>query len=470
MKHQHQKPTILIVDDDDRILYAFNSMFSRQGFRTVEARDGVEALEKVAGEHPSVVIMDITMPKLDGLTALRKIKARNRSIPVIIITGFGTMDTAIKATQLGAFEYITKPIDVDRIRDITLRALASTSERLAQPSERALLDANVVEPYEIVGTTGKMQEVYKFIGAVSVTPNHTTVLIVGETGTGKELVARAIHQHGANSGGPFVPINCIVLPESLLESELFGHEKGAFTGAFARKLGKFEIAHHGTIFLDEIGNLSPSLQQKLLRVLQEREFERVGGMETIRVSARFIAATNRDLQAEVKKGNFREDLFFRLNVATIHLPPLRDHTEDIPLLAEYFLVKYNTELKKSIREFSEDAISALKTYSYPGNVRELENLVERAVMLTRTELITRDVLPETLLASSEQDLKRPLNSPTFRKSRAYIIDQFEQQFLQELLILHRGNVTAAARASKMTRQNLQRLMAKHGIRANRFRT
>ncbi len=469
MKRGNKTTKILIVDDDDRILYAFKTMFSREGFRTVAARDGVEALKKVASEHPSVVIMDITMPKVDGLTALQKIKAQDRNIPVIIITGFGTMETAIKAMQLGAFDYVTKPVDVERLRDVTDRAIANTSMAYAQPAQRIPLKVDMVERYDIVGTSEKIQEVYKLIGAVSTTPNHTTVLIAGETGTGKELVARAIHEHGPNSKDPFVAINCTVLPEALLESELFGHEKGSFTGAIARKLGKFEIAHHGTIFLDEIGNLSASLQQKLLRVLQEREFERVGGTETLHVAARFIAVTNRDLQEEVKKGNFREDLFFRLNVATIHIPPLRDRPEDIPQLAEYFLTKYDAELKRSIRGFSEDVLSALKAYAYPGNVRELENLVERAVMLTRGELITRDVLPETLLASDQEDPKLPTTGTTFRKSRAYIIARFEKQFLQEQLTRHRGNVTAAAKASKMTRQNLQRLMAKHSIRADRFR-
>ncbi len=469
MKRQNRKSTILIVDDDDRILYAFNSMFSRQGFRTVEARDGLEALEKVAAEEPSAVIMDITMPKLDGLTALRKIKARDPNIPVIIITGFGTMETAIKATQLGAFEYVTKPIDVDRMRDVTLRALASVSEETAGTPDPAATTPEVGERDEIVGKSKIMQEVYKFIGAVSTTPPHTTVLIVGETGTGKELVARAIHRHGPKSEEPFVPINCTVLPDSLLESELFGHEKGAFTGAIARKPGKFEFAHGGTIFLDEIGNLSPSLQQKLLRVLQEREFERVGGTEILRVNARFIAATNRDLQAEVKKGNFREDLYFRLNVATILLPPLREHAEDIPLLAHQLLARYNGDLKKSVRGFTEEVLRALKAYSFPGNVRELENLIERAVMLTRGDLITLDVLPDTLLVSRSERPKQLVSCAAFRRSGAAVLAQFGQHFLHDQLTRYRGNVSAAAKASKMTRQNFQRLMAKHCIRADRFR-
>jgi len=349
MNHKDRKPTILVVDDDDRVLYAFKTMFSREGYRAVTASDGAKALMKFDSERPSAVIMDITMPKIDGLTALEKIKEKDRGVPVILITGFGTMETAIQAMQRGAFEYITKPIDIQKVREVLSRALASRSAGLGRESERTGFNADVVARYEIVGTSEKMQELYKFIGSVSVTPNHTTVLISGETGTGKELIARAIHLHGPNPKEPFVPINCTVLPESLLESELFGHERGAFTGAIARKTGKFELAHNGTIFLDEVGNLSALLQQKLLRVLQEREFERVGGTETLHVTARFIAATNRDLQSEVKKGNFREDLFFRLNVATHHLPALRERPEDIPLLADYFLAKYNSELKKSIR-------------------------------------------------------------------------------------------------------------------------
>jgi DNA-binding NtrC family response regulator len=314
-----------------------------------------------------------------------------------------------------------------------------------------------------------MQEVYKLIGSISTTPNHTSVMILGESGTGKELVARTIHKSSVNADQPFVPINCTALPEALLESELFGHEKGAFTGAVDRKLGKFEIARGGTIFLDEIGNLSPQLQQKLLRVLQEREFDRLGGNSSLHVDARFIAATNRDIAADVKKGNFREDLFFRLNVVTVSLPPLRDRREDIPLLANYFSKKYNDQMKKYIKGFSNEAMAFLRAHPYHGNVRELENLIERAVMLTKGEVILPDSLTDTLPSPSYQGVSLPITSQTFSKSRRDILTTFERQFILGRLNTYHGNVTAAAKASKMTRQNFQRLMTKHRINAKKFR-
>lgn len=460
---------ILIVDDDDKIVFAFREVFKKEGYKSIVAKNGEEALEKVSVMLPAVVFMDITMPKLDGLDALRRIKEQNPFMPVIIITGYGTMQTAIKAMQLGAFEYLTKPLDVDKIREVTRRALASTQSPMVAAEQRASFKADIVHRYELVGNSTAMQEIYKLIGSISTTPNHTSVLIIGESGTGKELVARAIHSNGANANEPFVGINCTVLPETLLESELFGHEKGAFTGAGERKLGKFEIARGGTIFLDEIGNLSPNLQQKLLRVLQEREFERVGGNEQIHVEGRFIAATNQDIEREVKKGNFREDLFYRLNVVAIHVPPLRERKEDLPLLANYFLSRYNDQLKKLVKGFSDEAMALLQAYAYPGNVRELENLIERAVMLTRGEVILPDAFSEMIVSDSDKAVSLPIISPAFSRSRDHVVIMFEKQFVIEQLRRHRGNVTAAAKTSKMTRQNFQRLMNKHKLRAEPFR-
>jgi len=460
---------ILIVDDDEKIVFAFREVLKKEKYKSIVARNGEEALEKVSAMSPDVVFMDITMPKLDGLDALGRIKEQNPFIPVIIITGYGTMQTAIKAMQLGAFEYLTKPLDVDKIREVTRRALASIRSPMAAAEQHASFKADIIQRYELVGNSVAMQEIYKLIGSVSTTPNHTSVLIIGESGTGKELVARAIHSNSANANEPFVGINCTVLPETLLESELFGYEKGAFTGAGERKLGKFEIARGGTIFLDEIGNLSPNLQQKLLRVLQEREFERVGGNDPIHIEGRFIAATNQDIEREVKKGNFREDLFYRLNVVAIRVPPLRERREDISLLANYFLSKYNDQLKKSVKGFTDDAMALLQAYAYPGNVRELENLTERAVMLTRGEVILPDALGEITASDSDKAVSLPVVSPAFSKSRDHVINMFEKQFLVEQLRRHRGNVTAAAKTSKMTRQNFQRLMNKHKLRAEPFR-
>lgn len=460
---------VLVVDDDERILFAFREVLKKDGHKCIVARNGEEALDQLSKKSPDLVFMDITMPKLDGLEALKQIKQHESLLPVIIITGYGTMQTAIRAVQNGAFDYLTKPLDVEKIREVTKRAISSAKTRAAGLEEADTFKADVVDRYELVGKSSKMQEVYKLIGSISTTPNHTSVLITGESGTGKELVARAIHANSANAKEPFVGINCTTLPESLLESELFGYEKGAFTGAADRKLGKFEIAGKGTIFLDEIVNLSPNLQQKLLRVLQEREFERLGGNTAIHAEGRFIAATNRDIDHEVKKGNFREDLFYRLNVVMTHIPPLRERKEDIPLLANYFLLKYSDHLKKSVKGFSDEAMSLLQSYSYPGNVRELENLIERAVMLTKGDVILPETIENKLKPSVKGSDTLPIISQVFSKSREHILKMFEERFLVDLLSKHRGNVTAAAKASKMTRQNFQRLMKKYNIKAERFR-
>lgn len=460
---------VLVVDDDEKILFAFREMFRKDGYDTIVARDGVEALEKVEASHPAAVIMDITMPKLDGLHALQAIRDRDSSTPVILVTGFGTMQTAIKAMQLGAFEYLTKPLDVATVREVVRRALSSSNPGETSPRNQVSFNTQTVSRYEFVGRSPQMQAVYKLIGSISTTPNHTSVLILGESGTGKELVARAIHANSPTAQEPFIAINCTALPDTLLESELFGYEKGAFTGAGERKLGKFEVAGRGTIFLDEIGTLTPQLQQKLLRVLQEREFERLGGNETRRVEARFIAATNQDLAGAVRQKSFREDLFFRLNVATIRLSPLRERGDDIPLLARHFLTKYNEQLNKRIRAFSDESMHVLRSYSYPGNVRELENVIERGVMLTQGEVMLPDALGELQAQPLPHAIALPLVSPVFSKARLHVIGLFEKQFLSYQLSVFHGNVTAAAKASKMTRQNFQRLMKKYGVESSAFK-
>ncbi len=467
MKSSRKK--ILIVDEDERIVFALREVLRKDGYDCVVAGDGEEAVEKSGAAALSAVIMDITMPKLDGLEALRRIKSRTAGLPVILVTGFGTMQTAIRAMQLGAFEYLTKPLDVSAVRDVLRRAVAGSGQDGVPAAEPVSFQSNMIRRYDIVGTAPQMQEVYKLIGSVSTTPPHTSVLILGESGTGKELVARAVHANSENAGDPFVAINCTALPESLLESELFGHEKGAFTGAGDRKIGKFEAARRGTIFLDEIGTLTPPLQQKLLRVLQEREFERVGGIESHPVEARFIAATNLDLASEVQRKKFREDLFFRLNVIAIHLPPLRERAGDIPLLASHFLAKYNEQLKKTIRGYSGEALQVLCAYAYPGNVRELENAVERAVMLTKGEIIQADMFRDLQDLHATPEIPLPIASPVFSISRQHLLILFERQFLTHALRAYRGSVTAAAKASKMTRQNFQRLMKKHGLVSSNFK-
>lgn len=463
------KGKILVVDDDPKIVFAFLEVLKKDGYAAITASDGEEALRTASLGNIDLIFMDISLPKIDGLEVLKKFKEQGITIPTIIITGYGIMQNAIKAMQLGAFDYLTKPLDINKIRELTKKALAKSIPSDTGESSSSF-NADVVDRYEIIGRCAQMQEIYKLIGMVSTTPNTVSVLITGESGTGKELVARAIHGSTSGTGHPFIGINCSAVPDNLLESELFGFEKGAFTGAAERKLGKFELAQNGTIFLDEIGNLLPNLQQKLLRVLQEREFERVGGDVPIKVQARFIAATNKDIELEIKNGNFREDLFFRLNVVSIHLPPLRERSEDIPLLSNYFLGKYNEHLKKSVKGFSNQAQSLLSSYQFPGNVRELENIVERAVMLTRGDEITSDLLEKMLsLNPSVKAPVLPINGTTFKQSRDYVMNLFEKQFVESKLAALHGNVTSAANASGMTRQNFQRMMKKYNIKAEDFK-
>jgi DNA-binding NtrC family response regulator len=463
------KAKILVVDDDPKILYAFLEVLKKDGYSAITAGDGEEALKMVNSEIIDMIFMDITLPKLDGLAVLKKFRELGISIPTIIITGHGIMQNAIKAMQLGAFDYLTKPLDIQKIRELTQKVLPKSSDIVINKDSHPLLNADVVDRYDLIGGSAEMQEIYKLIGLVSTTPNTVSVLITGESGTGKELVARSIHNSALGTGFPFIGINCSAVPDNLLESELFGYEKGAFTGAADRKLGKFELAQNGTIFLDEIGNLLSGLQQKLLRVLQEREFERLGGGTPIKIQARFIAATNQNLESEIKKGNFREDLFFRLNVVSIKLPPLRERSEDIPLLANYFLAKYNEHLNKKVKGFSSRAMAMLGSYKFPGNIRELENLVERAVMLARGDEITHDLLDKMLSLNSLKIPVFPIVGTTFKQSREYVLQMFEKQFIEEKLSSHSGNVTSAAKSSNMTRQNFQRMMKKYNITGKEFK-
>jgi two-component system, NtrC family, response regulator AtoC len=453
---------ILIVDDDEKIIYAFRKVLEKDGHICLEAENGKQALEMLSVENPDMMFMDINMPEMNGINALQEIKSINPGIPVVIITGEGTMNTAIEAMRFGAFQYLQKPLSVQLIRDEVSKAIISLK---TVRSELDQIELDAAYRHQLVGNSSSMHEIYKLIGSICISPNHTTVLITGETGTGKELVARAIHNNGANGDQPFVAVNCTALPDTLLESELFGHERGAFTGALNTKIGRFEYANNGTIFLDEIGDLSPLMQNKLLRVLQEREMQRLGGHDSIPVEARFIAATNQKLDQLIAEGEFREDLYYRLNIVNIHIPPLREHKEDIFLLANFFLCRYNQNLKKCVSSINDEALELLRAYDYPGNIRELENLIERAVMLTQSNVL----LPGVFKKLSQQYLTDtgiiPLASKNFSEAREYVLEKFEKKFIKEKLDAHKGNVSAAARSAGMTRQNFHRLMAKY-IRSN----
>jgi len=380
---------ILVVDDDDSIRFVLEKALNKEGYGVVVCDDGLKGLAELQKGGFDIAFMDIRMPGMDGLSVLGRMHEEGIGTSVIMMTAQGTMKTAIEAMKLGAYDYITKPFDVDEVKLLIGRAL----DNRAMAAEVENLKATLRERYEagsIVGETPAMQEIFKTVGRVAATD--VTVLITGESGTGKELIARALHAHSKRVGGPMVVVNSAAIPSELMESELFGHEKGAFTGATSRKTGKFELADSGTLFLDEIGDMDLNLQAKLLRVLQEKEFERVGGNAPIRSDARVIAATHRDLDALSSEGKFRQDLFYRLNVVSIHLPPLRERKEDIPPLVEHFLEKASIELGVAKKIVTPKALKKISEYDWPGNVRELENCIKRAVVLSSSNaLLPEDV-------------------------------------------------------------------------------
>ena len=456
---------ILVADDDRNIRYAFRELLKADGIEVLEAADGREALATMEQELPDLLFLDVAMPELDGLAVLEKLKERGSAVPVIVITAFSTMETAIRAVRAGAYEYLTKPLDVNKIRLLVRRCLDERRMRSELDRLRRKLPATG-DLYELVGNSAAMERVYKTIGAVAATPNLTNVLIVGESGTGKELVARQIHQWGAHPEMPFVPINVTVLPDTLIESELFGHEKGAFTGATSGKPGKFEQTGEGSIFLDEIGDLSLNLQHKLLRVLQEREYVRLGGLDCQQVQARFIAATHDDIEQKVADKAFREDLYFRLNVVTIHLPPLRMRKGDIPLLVHHFISKFAAQMKRSEPCLAPETMELLCQLDWPGNVRELENTLSRAMVMARGDyLLPSDfATPES---SRADRVDPPIPHHNLKRARRLLIDAFERKFVEQRLKETGGNVTKAAERSGINRQSFQRLMLKHGILTGR---
>ena len=420
---------ILLVDDEPNVLELLSVALEDEGYKILLANNGREALAHVRKEKPQVVLLDIRMPDMDGVEVLYQIKEINKAASVTMMTAYGAMDTVVKAIQLGAYDYLTKPLDLKKVKIVIRRALEA--QELTQ--EVASLRSKLKEKYQlenIVGKHSKMLEVYKMIGRVM--DNKATVLIIGETGTGKEIVARAIHFNGLLKDGPFIAIDCASLPSDLLESELFGHEKGAFTGAITQKIGKFELADKGTLFLDEIGNLTLATQVKLLRFLQEKKIERVGGTKPIELDVRIIAATSLDLEKAVKEGSFREDLYYRLNVVTIPLPPLRERRDDIPLLVEHFLQKYESESKGKVKHIPPGAMDLLMKYNWPGNVRELENVIERAIVIGRTNAILVEDLPlriEKMALGSGLDIssdKIPFKQKVENFEKKLIIDALEK--------------------------------------------
>jgi two-component system NtrC family response regulator/two-component system response regulator HydG len=387
------KQRILVVDDEQNARDALKTIFTEEGYDVAEAADGEAGLAALSTFKPDAVLCDIRMPKMDGLQLLENSKAEGHSAVFVMVTAFGSIETAVQAMKMGAEDYVTKPVDVSAV----LARLEKVLEKRALRQENELLRERLREKYKfsnIVGESAELQGVFDVVARAA--PTRATILVLGESGTGKELIAQAIHEASPRRDKPFVKVNCAALTETLLESELFGHEKGSFTGAIGRREGRFELANGGTLFLDELGDISPALQVKLLRVLQQQEFERVGGTQTVKVDVRVVAATNRDLEAEVKAGRFREDLYYRLNVVSVVLPPLRKRKTDVPALVQHFLERYGQMHGKQMKGLAPGTLNVLLAYDWPGNVRELGNVVERAVVLARGSELTSDDLPAAL--------------------------------------------------------------------------
>jgi len=451
---------ILITDDDVASCQLFAKVLKAEGYTVNWAHSGEEALERLQSACPDLLLTDVRLPGMSGLEVTRAVRAHDPSLPVIVMTGFGSMETAVEAIREGAFDYISKPMNLEELKATVARASAQRAQHGSIEKKEAALE---LEPIgAIIGRSAAMVDVYKTVARVA--PTKSTVLILGESGTGKELIARAIHQHSPRAQRPFVAVDCGVLTETILESELFGHVRGAFTGAVADKKGVFEEAQGGTCFLDEIGDIGPSLQAKLLRVLQEHEIRRVGGKEWIPVDVRVVAATNRNLAEQVNKRTFRHDLYYRLNVVTLHLPPLRQRVDDIPALARHFLRRYSHENGKEVTTVTDETLALLSAYPWPGNIRELENALERAVALAPHIVLMPEDLPlevregRTLPVTMDQSSEE---ASLF--ARHPTLEEVEKHYVQYVLSQTQGNIARAAKILDIDRRSLYRMLERFKI-------
>ncbi len=455
------KKTLLIAEDDENILELLRKVFSRPDLEIHPARSGAEAMDVIDRHEPDVVLTDLVMPDGDGLEVLSHAKKALVNCEVILMTGYGTVENAVHAMKLGAFHYITKPFKVVEVLHLVDRALEMTGVK----KENIQLKKQAIGRYRfenIIGISEKIREMLSLVSKVAA--SDSTVLILGESGTGKELIARAIHYNSDRADRILAPVNCSAIPAELLESELFGHVRGAFTGAHTARTGRFEAAHRGTIFLDEIGEMSPPLQAKILRVLQEQSFTPVGGTKAMNVDVRVIAATNKDLETEIAEGRFRQDLYFRLHVIPIHIPPLRERVEDIPVLAEHFIRKYAEGSGRRIHGFRPDAMEAMMRHSWPGNVRELENLVERFVVLSRDGWfdageLPAEMLPRKIRAGGQAAERLRNGGLDFRRAR----EDFENALIREALSLSKGNRNRAASFLGLKRTTLLEMLKRKGL-------
>jgi two-component system response regulator AtoC len=450
---------ILVIDDDRSICETLELYLTEEGYEVVTAATGTEGLNKFVETSPDVVILDIRLPDVDGFTVLEDLREEDENVKVIMITAYHDMESTINAMKSGAFDYIHKPVNVDEL-DMAIRKAVKSLEMEKK------IDGLLMEPSrhfkvgDIIGGGKEMREIFKMIGTVS--QSRTTVLIQGESGTGKELIAKVIH-HNTSPDQPYIAVNCSAIVETLLESELFGHEKGSFTGAISRKLGKFEQARYGSVFLDEISEMSLNLQAKLLRILQEMEFERVGGKDRIRVHARIIAATNKDLKTLVREGKFRDDLFYRLNIVAITIPPLRERTDDIPVLVDYLLAKINIDLHKRIAGISNEMMEIFLKYRWPGNVRELENLLVRAAVVAKGQILIRGDFPELVEETSSEAVQEEAPVGRTGDGKLPTLDDIEEQYIRKVIRESGKNKGEICEILGISRPTFERKLEKYGI-------
>lgn len=452
MKENKYKARALIIDDEQSICTSLAGVLSDENWASITANSGKDGIRLFIRERPDLVLLDVWMRGMDGIETLQSLKQLEREIPVVIMSGHANIETAVKATKLGAFDFLEKPLSLDKLIPMLDFALAMKDQRSKEQGSSN-------HAHKLIGNSVAMQDIRQRISLVA--PKNAWVLITGENGTGKEVVAQQIHTGSPRASQPFVAINCAAIPEELIESELFGHEKGAFTNAVARKKGKFEIANKGTLFLDEIGDMSLKTQAKILRILQEQQFERIGGRESINVDVRVIAATNKDLQEEIQNGTFREDLFYRLNVVPFHLAPLRERENDVLMLADHFISEFMMELKEPRKILMEDAKQAMLAYHWPGNVRELRNMIERICIMTTSAEIRSADLPEQIRNSlaHRRNVQVGSEPSTLKEART----EFEKSFILSKLEENDWNVSRTAEAIGIERSNLHRKLKAYGI-------
>jgi len=443
------EPVVLVVDDEEGIRESLSGIFEDEGCAILTSNSGEEALELLKEQSPDLILLDIWLPGIDGINTLEEIKVLKPDLPVIMISGHGNIELAVKATRMGAYDFLEKPLSLERVLLVAKRAL----ERRTLEIENKALKKDLTRKYRLIGNSPKIDLLKEQINMAA--QSNSRVLIMGESGSGKELVARLLHENSKSVGNPFIEVNCAAIPHELIESELFGHEKGSFTGAFESKKGKFELANGGTLFLDEVGDMSLSAQSKVLRIIETQEFQRVGGSKNIKVDVRIITATNKDLKEEVKKGNFREDLLYRLNVIPIVVPPLRERKEDIPALVEHFLESFAAEYGKKQKKIAPDALKMLEAYDWPGNIRELRNVIERLVIMTPSDTITSKNL--IIAEPTRQDY---LAYKTLKEAR----DAFEKDFITKRLEENNWNVSKTAEILQTERSNLHKKIKAYNIK------